>query len=52
MADTRSVWGDDISTTFSMVNDEENLNHIGKVRQFYRDAVNYNPPIPPSPSNN
>jgi hypothetical protein len=51
VADTRLAWGDDIST-LSMVNNEENLNRIGKVRQFFRDAVDYNPSNPPSPLNN
>jgi len=49
LADTRLTWGDNISP-LSMVNDEILANPIGRVRQFYRDAVDYHPPAPPSSS--
>ena len=51
IADTRRAWEDDISV-LTLVSGRTPPQPIGKVRQFYRDAVDYHPPTPPSPSNN
>ena len=48
VADSRKAWDYNLST-FSSVSYETKPHPIGKVRQFYRNAVGYNPPNPPSP---
>jgi hypothetical protein len=49
VADARRAGGDDISP-LSMATDKSMSQPIGRVRQFYRDAVNYHPKPPTAPS--
>src|SRR4029450_4163538 len=51
VADVRKAWGEDMPT-FAVTLDETTSHPVGKVRQFFRDAVDYHPPEPPSPINN